>query len=143
MSKLLYKLFVNSPEEMRYLTTGDYYKSKEGDIVVTADFKNDDQNFLVLIHELVEFYLTQKRGVSDDEVMKFDEWFEKGKAAGKFGKYPSPGWHPRSPYKKEHLFALKIEKLIAKELGVDLEKYWEADDRVYAEIKKKLEDKKK
>lgn len=121
---------------MRYLTAGDYYKTKYGWEIVTADMGNSDYNFLVLIHELIELYLTQKRGIIEPKIKKFDEWFEREKAKGRFKNILSPGRHPKAPYKQEHMFAVKIEDLIRKELGVSRKKQWAAEDRVFKKIKK-------
>ena len=120
---------------MRYPTTGDYYKTKSGWTIVGADLKNHDYNFLTLIHEFVELYLTQKRGISEPTIKKFDEWFEKEKDKGRFKKILGPGWHPNAPYRREHLVAAKVEKLLAKELNVNQKRQGKTEDKVLKKIK--------
>ena len=141
--KTKYKLVVQSPDQMRYVTTGDYYKVKGTWVVAVPVSGNDDYDFLGFIHELIELYLTQRRGIPEPKIKKFDEWFERESAGGHFRQYPSPGHHPKAPYRREHLFASKVERIVAKELGVDFKKYWEADDIVFEKVKKALRRKSK
>ncbi|KKS44468.1 hypothetical protein A2567_00335 [Candidatus Azambacteria bacterium RIFOXYD1_FULL_42_11] len=136
MKKNHYKLVIQPPKKMRYPTTGDYYKTKNGWTIVGADLKNPDYNFLTLIHEFVELYLTQRRGILEPKIKKFDEWFEREKGRGRFKKILGPGWHPKAPYRKEHLVALKVEKLLAKELGVSQLKQGKIEDKTLNKIKK-------
>ena len=96
MPKTIYKLIVQSPKKMRYLTIGDYYKIKNGWDVITADLGKSDYNFLILIHELIELYLTQKRGITEPKIKKFDEWFENEKIKGRFKNIIEAGFHPSS-----------------------------------------------
>ena len=120
---------------MRYPTTGDYFKTKSGWVIVGADLKNPDYNFLTLIHEFVELYLTQKRNISEPKIKKFDEWFEREKGKGRFKKILGPGWHPKAPYRREHFVALKIEKILAKELKVNQSRQGKTEDKVLKKIK--------
>ena len=135
MPKKTYKLIIRPPNKMRYPTTGDYYKTKSGWTIVGADLKNHDYNFLTLIHEFVELYLTQKRGISEPIIKKFDEWFEKERDGGHFKKLSGPGWHPKAPYRREHLIACKVEKLLAKELEVNQLKQGKTEDKILKKIK--------
>ena len=136
MPKEIYKLIIQSPKKMRYPTTGDYFKTKNGWIIVGADLKNPDYNFLTLIHEFVELYLTQKRGISEPKIKKFDEWFEQEKNKGRFKKILGPGWHSKAPYRREHFVALKIEKILARELEVNQVKQGKTEDKALDKIKK-------
>lgn len=138
MTKMTYKLIVQLPTKMRYPTVGDYFKTKDGWIVVAADSGNPDYNFLILIHELIELYLTQRQGISEPEIKKFDEWFEREKSCGHFGKKTIAGRHPKAPYRREHIFAEKIEKLLAKELRIDQRRQGKAEDELFDKVKKKF-----
>jgi hypothetical protein len=84
---------------------------------------NDDYAFLVAIHELVEVWLCNKRGITDEAVSAFDIEYEKNRPEGDESE---PGNHPDAPYRKEHFFATNIERMIALELGLDWEKYSKA-----------------
>ena len=108
----------------RYETVGDYYQDKSGvQQFRVSDMKNSDYEFLVLLHEFVESYLCQKRGIKEQAITAFDEWFEKAREMGMIHDDDEPGCHPNAPYMREHMFAMMIERQMARELGVDWEKY--------------------
>src|SRR4051812_42927292 len=111
-------------KEHRYPTVGDYWRDKDGSLQVRiSDFGNDDHAFLVAIHELIEWYLTEKHGIKEEDITAFDEQFEKELAEGLHPTNKEPGFDPRAPYIKEHTFATTIEKQLAAELGIDWEQY--------------------
>ena len=110
--------------EQRYETVGDWENLPEGSLRISvSDMGNDDYAFLVAIHELVEVWLCNKRGITDEAVSAFDIEYEKNRPEGDESE---PGDHPDAPYRKEHFFATNIERMIALELGVDWEKYSKA-----------------
>jgi len=100
-------------KQQRYDTVGNYYQDIFGTNFIVSKMDSDAE-FLVLIHELVEWYLTQKRGIKIKDIDRFDMKF-KGEG--------EPGDDKDSPYRKEHRFATRIEKILAKELGVNWDKY--------------------
>ncbi len=65
---------------------------------------------------MVEAYLCQKHGVTDEDVTAWDK------------AHPDvePGDLPGAPYYEQHMFATKIEKLMAKRLGVKWKDYGRA-----------------
>ena len=69
--------------------------------------------FCVALHETIEQHLCAKRGISNEDITAFDIKFEKEREHGKHGDN-EPGFDPRAPYRKEHSFADKIERLVAK-----------------------------
>lgn len=83
---------------------------------------NSKHEFLVLIHELVEWYLTQEKGVTIEEIDQFDKAFEKSR---KEGNTDEPGDSPQAPYYQEHQFSTYIEKQVAEYLQVNWSKYEE------------------
>ena len=107
--------------EQRYETVGDWENLPEGSLRISvSDMGNDDYAFLVAIHELVEVWLCNKRGITDEAVSAFDIEYEKNRPEGDESE---PGDHPDAPYRKEHFFATNIERMIALELGVDWAQY--------------------
>lgn len=104
--------------KQRYNTVGDYWEN--GD---TWQFRiskmKDDYEFLVVIHELIEAYLTKKRDIKWKDIDKFDKEWLKMKDIGDI----EPGNNNKAPYYKEHRFAENIERLIAHELSIDWFKY--------------------
>lgn len=106
-------------ESHRYDTLGDWQFSEDGslkilvaDAVGDRDFPENEQ-FLIAIHELVEAWLCRHRGITQEQVDAFDQSDE---AVSHFGE---PGDLPGCPYRKEHRFAMLVEHLIAKELGME------------------------
>lgn len=109
----------------RYETVGDYeYDQDMNETISVSKMGNDDYEFLVAIHELVESYLCLKRGIDENDITDFDIKFEENR---KEGDLSEPGDAEDAPYRKEHFFATTIERLMAAELGVDWKTY---DDTV-------------
>ncbi len=105
--------------DQQYDTVGNYRK-QGNQILFEISNTKADYEFLVTIHELIEWYLVTKRGIALKKIDQFDIQFERTR---KDGDNSEPGFDTHAPYHKEHVFADKIEELIAKELGVDWEKY--------------------
>jgi hypothetical protein len=111
-------------KEQRYPTLGDYWRNSEGKQEMRiSEMGNDDYAFIIAIHEMIEWYLTEKRGIKEEDIKAFDEMFEKEFSQGLHPEAFQPGLDPRAPYIKEHAFAVSIEKQLAKELGIKWEKY--------------------
>ena len=109
------------PSAQRYDTVGDWVTSEDGDLkIIVSSLGHADSEFLVALHELVEAYLCQKRGISAEEVDKFDL----------ASSADEPGDDPLAPYYQEHQFAMLIERLVAHELGVD----WNEHEKRLSEV---------
>ncbi len=104
----------------RYPTVGDWIVDHELLSILVSDMKNHDYEFLVGLHELIESYLCIKRNIRQEEVDQFDMTYENNRTRGDDSE---PGDSKKAPYFKEHQFATKIEKLVAKELRVPWKKY--------------------
>lgn len=117
---------------MRYKDIGDWEVTENnGDLIMDiycGDMKNTDYNFLVLLHELIESYLCYRRGITDNEVTKWDM---------DHADEEYPGDMPDAPYHKEHQTATDIESMIATELEVDWIKYEKAVEKTLKKFKKK------
>jgi hypothetical protein len=108
----------------RYETVGDYCLDSTGFTHVRiSDMGNEDYEFLVAIHELIEEHLTRKRGITEESIKAFDEAYEANRHPE--DTTSEPGWAENAPYRKEHAFSEWIERQIANELGVDWESYSE------------------
>jgi len=111
-------------KNQRYETCGDYFTDPDGTTQVrVSDMGNEDYAFLVSIHEQIEEYLTRKRGIDETDIKVFDELFEKNRQPGNDDE---PGDQLEAPYHKEHVFAECLERLLARELGVDWAEYGKA-----------------
>ena len=108
-------------QDQRYKTAGDWYNTlkmtmvppQEVLTISISELGNEEYEFLVAIHELVEAFLCRRRGIPHTLVDEFDLANPK----------QEPGDLPESPYFKEHQFASKIERLLAAELGVNWNSY--------------------
>ena len=85
--------------------------------------KNRKYELLVAIHELIEQALCEDRGISNEEITAFDKRFEAERALGLHTLDAEPGFDPYAPYMKEHAFATKVERMLARELDVDWDEY--------------------
>jgi hypothetical protein len=111
------------PDQMRYKTCGDYYYVGSKMFLDVCDQKNEDMNFLIMIHELIEEHLTKRSGITEPVIMAHDLMFEKEREEGKHDEFAEPGEDPRSPYRDAHLFAEGIEKQICEKMGIDWNEY--------------------
>lgn len=105
---------------------GDYYVREGMVYVIVKPQDNPDHEFLIAIHELVEEYLTRKKGIKEAIIDTFDAQYEIETAQGLHDDLSEPGDDLRAPYWMEHQFATYLEKLVAEELGVDWEEYCKA-----------------
>jgi hypothetical protein len=111
-------------KNQRYETVGDWEYLPDGTIQIrVSDMGNDDYNYLVALHELIEQKLCAKRGITQKQVDDFDIQFEKDRVEGKHMPDEEPGDHPEAPYQNEHSAASGVERLMSSMLGVKWEDY--------------------
>jgi hypothetical protein len=111
---------IKSYSEMRYETCGDYYIKDDTLIFDIADTGNDMYNLLVLVHEISEYAMVTKRGISEDEITLFDEAFEKLR---KEGNTDEPGNEVDCIYRDEHCIATGIERMLCGCLNISWKEY--------------------
>ena len=104
----------------RYDTVGDYQDVHGVTFFTISEMPDERYEQLVLVHELIEKILCTHRGISDESIDAFDLSFESARLDGNDDE---PGHDPDAPYHAEHVFAEKIERLLAEELGVDWDTY--------------------
>lgn len=107
-------------ESHRYCTVGDYFDVDGAEHVLVSDMGNKKFERLVVLHELIEKWLTEERGISEESITTFDVEYERNRPEGDVSE---PGDDPSSPYFNEHQFATKIERMLAQELHVDWDEY--------------------
>ena len=136
---MLHLYFATIPHaELRYPTVGDYWETNTADLLAGASaadpslglplvrevrvsqLGNEDYEFLVAIHELIEQHLCKKRGIPEAKITAFDMLYEQSRPAGDTSE---PGNDTRAPYYHEHQFATSIELQIAAALEVDWAEY--------------------
>ena len=117
-------------KQQRYNTVGDYITDVFHDttVITVSECGSPKYEFLVAIHEFIEHFLCKTRGIPEAVIDEFDIEYEKARQPAD---EDEPGNHPLAPYHKEHIFATHIEKLLAKELGVDWNDYEETLDSLY------------
>lgn len=111
-------------KKQRYPTCGDYFK-KKGELHVRISKMNSKHEFLVLMHEMIEWFLINEKGISIKSIDDFDILYEETKTDDS-----EPGNDPNAPYYEEHQYATLIEKLLAEKLGVNWSKYDEAVNKL-------------
>ena len=110
--------------KQRYETIGDYFFDKKGGLQVrVSDLGDWRYNLAVIIHELIESGLCLVRGISFQDIDKFDMRFERERSAGLHSSDEEPGFSPNAPYLKEHRFATRIEKQLIKEFDINWDDY--------------------
>jgi len=112
--------------KQRYDTYGDYYYGKEKLNIRISKFSNWKYQWLVLLHEMVEFLLIMDRGITIEEIERFD-------LANL--RLEDPGLSKEAPYHKEHMTAIKIEKILCKELGLKWGRYYNTKPMGYKWMK--------
>lgn len=114
--------------DQEYETSGWFATDESGCLTVkVSDMGNRDYEFLVAIHEIIEAYLCQKRGITDEEITAFDIEFE---AKRKPGDLSEPGDSRDAPYASEHSTATAVERLMCASLGVSWQDYEQAVQRL-------------
>lgn len=99
-----------------YETVGNWGRDSDGNLTVSVSaMGNEDYEFLVGIHELVEAWLCERRGVSDAAVTAFDTAYEAARPAGDLSE---PGDDPAAPYSQEHCLATAVERMLCPFLGI-------------------------
>ena len=101
-------------KECRNKQLGDYFY-RNGELVFQILQSTDINTLLVLVHEIVEFLLITKKGLSIEAVDKWDKEHDEIDA--------EPGRLPGCPYRYEHAFAESIERLVLAQMEKDFTEY--------------------
>ena len=115
--------------KQQYDTCGNYGENKFYTWFQISRLRNWKYEVLILVHEIIEYFLCKARGIKVTDIDNFDLMFEAERRAGKWIN-EEPGFDKRAPYLKEHTFATKIEKMLCKEFGLDWENYIKAIDNL-------------
>jgi len=110
--------------EHRYPTVGDWWWDHDGTLQIrVSKMGNWKYEVLVALHELIEVLLCKDRGIKPKDVDNFDMQYEREREQGLHGPDEEPGWDKKAPYRKEHAFAEKIERMFARQLKVAWKRY--------------------
>jgi hypothetical protein len=102
-------------KKQRVGEVGDYWKNKDKTVFAISKM-TPEYEMLVTVHEVVEYFLVRQRGILLKNIDEFDKNYYKNKNG-------EAGNDPKAPYHKEHLFATRIERLLAKELKINWKEY--------------------
>jgi hypothetical protein len=111
--------------EQRYDTCGDYWEEENPCLTQfrISEMTDTRYEYLILLHELVEYFLLKLQGVPLSLVDEFDISFEKSRPEGNLDE---PGDDPTAPYFMQHQLATAIERLCALFFGVLWKEYEQA-----------------
>ena len=104
--------------QQRYDTCGDWRLWPKLTDVSVSSLPDRRYEFLVAIHELIEAELCRHRGITEAEVTDWDTVKFRDSRNPYMAETDEPGDDPAAPYHREHMFASKIERLLADELSV-------------------------
>ena len=107
----------------RYSTCGDYWQNADTLRLKVSKMPEWRWEFLVAVHELIEWGLCKHAGVGLSNIDRFDIQFEKDREAHQWPKDLEPGDDPRAPYHSQHFLATSIERILAYALGVNWKAY--------------------
>lgn len=132
--------------QQRYPTLGDYWEEPGAVQFRISTMEHPEYEVMVLIHELIEYYLIKKAGISVAAIDKFDKEMENDRENSHFVGVPyihrregniiekcrdakgnvnadEPGICPEAPYHKQHMFATKVEKMLCRAFDLNWKKY--------------------
>lgn len=108
----------------RYDTVGDYEEVEGVTFFRISQTTDRREMLLIMIHEVVEWALCQVKGISNDQIDKFDlNWKRENLPLGVVDYVMEPGDDPNAPYYKLHQITTGIERILAAEMGVDWPTY--------------------
>jgi hypothetical protein len=108
-----------------YDTVGNYWRDVDGcgaEVLEIRVSRMSDRRheFLVALHELIEAFLCDWRHIAFAKITRFDIEYD-GKR--RKGDPIEPGASIHAPYRREHQFAERVERMVARELEVDWPQY--------------------
>lgn len=105
--------------EQRYSTCGDYWETDNSIEIRITKQDNPECNLLIMLHEMIEYILCEKRGIKEADITNFDLEWEKLSEP----KEDEPGNSKWAPYYKEHRIAENFERQLASLLDIDWFQY--------------------
>lgn len=110
-----------SHKEHRYETVGDWVFDKDGNLMIkVSEMGCWKYEALVGLHEAIEALLCKSRGISEEDVTKFDVAYERHRDEDDISE---PGDQYDAPYRREHFTATNIERQLAEALDVNWQQY--------------------
>jgi hypothetical protein len=114
------RIVIETVDHQRYPTAGDWQLKPDGLHIFVSRMSDQRYEFLVGMHEVIEAYLCKQAGVTQAAVDRFDQAYEHRR---KPGDSSEPGDDPKAPYHLAHVFATKVERMLADQLDVNWSTY--------------------
>jgi hypothetical protein len=113
----------------RYSTIGDWWYDKEDTLQIrVSEFEETRYSMAVILHEVFEAFAAWANKHPEEEVTKFDLWFDEECKKGNIpDSLDEPGNHPACPYNEEHQYATAAEMTLITLLGCN---WWEYEEAV-------------
>lgn len=90
---------------------GDYWPDPDGSLQIRVSQYADPRDARdIAIHELLEAWRCAEKGISFEQIDKFDLAHTD---------HPDPGLLPDAPYHREHILSMQVDYLIAQQDGRD------------------------
>src|SRR5882672_1464250 len=110
--------------EHRWTTLGTWVEREDGSFqVLVARMSRWQYELCILAHELVEWAICQRDGVSTKDCDDFDDLWESEFQAGKHSLEAEAGFDRRCPYRRGHVLGTRVEWLLCRLLGVSWSQY--------------------
>ena len=106
--------------DQRYDTCGDWVWEQGTLRISVSETGNEDYNFLVALHEMIEAYLCATSGIPEEVVTQFDMEFERQR---KEGDVNEPGDSRAAPYHAQHRVASEVERYLSALMHIDWREY--------------------
>lgn len=115
-----------------YDTVGNYWRDVDSSGAESLEIRvsrmrDRRHEFLVALHEFIEAFLCDWRRIAFAKITRFDIEYENQRRKGE---PVEPGASIRAPYRREHQFAERVERILARELEVDWQQYNRAVERL-------------
>jgi hypothetical protein len=136
-------------KEQKYNTIGNYESTvlgmekkvelTPGQVIITVSDMGDwRKEICVALHELFEVATAcWKNGIKDEDIVKFDNWYEVLAEQGKVLADSEPGDSPNAPYYAYHKMATMVEYALLVSLGVTEAEYEETMMKLFRPKEKK------
>ncbi len=110
--------------DQRYPTCGDYWYDDLGVLQVrVSDMGNKMYETMVAVHEVIEEALASHRGLTEPEIMAFDQYYEMRRAQGLVPEDSEPGFDNNAPYLREHTLSSAVEMMMCAHAGLSWNDY--------------------
>lgn len=122
MNHLPHTLITVCPHKHQtYNTAGNYNQWDNYWLLEVSELPDWRMEAAIVIHEFVEMCLTKHRGISWDDITRYD-------TVGNGKDSDDPGANEDAPYHKEHTEAERLERLFCDMIGIEWDVYNKALD---------------